>query len=547
MRLDAAWPTPVTRTRRDFAISAIVLIIAVVAIGSIAVRLGADGNGDLRNYHYYGGWALFHKHVGFDLAPGQMQTYHHPLLDAIFYLVSSRLNSYPLVFTFVWAVPQAVAVWLAFHIALLCFEEVRGRLVLAAAAALIGAGGAASIAVVGTSMSEGVLNVLLLGAIWLVLTADRQARAGQPIALRYAGAGLLAGAAAVLKLSTMPSLLGFGGAILGMKLLDPRLPRLRGLVLFGVGAAISLLVLGGPWWLAVYRAFGNPLYPYYNTIFHSPYYLDSNLFDTRFLPKTWLDWLTYPLEWSLRKSTRTSETPVRDLRILLEVLAALGLAIWAVAARLSGAGGRIERTMAPLWCAIFVIVSYTWWLSTFGILRYASVLETLSGVVVLSALALASVGIRPHLAWPRVAGALLVAALFLSTTVIPKWERRPDPGPKLIAADIPRVPADSVIVLLGPVEMAFLAPFEPASVRFIDINGNLVFPQRTVGIETLMAQAIDGATGPIWSISGQGPLPPAAEQSLQRFALRRTEDCRPVTSTIAPPLSLCRVERLPRG
>lgn len=90
--------------------SAAILLVSIVGIGAVAVHLGADGSGDTRNYHYYGGYALLNKPVGFDLAPAQLQTYIHPGVDTLFYGLSRLLNHFPRMFTFVWAIPQALAV-----------------------------------------------------------------------------------------------------------------------------------------------------------------------------------------------------------------------------------------------------------------------------------------------------------------------------------------------------------------------------------------------------------------------------------------------------
>ncbi len=520
--------------------SLVVLAAAIAILGVIAVHLGADSNGDLRNYHYYGGWALLHKQVGYDLAPAQLQTYHHPLLDALYYVVSRALNRHPLAFTFVWSIPQSVAVWLAFLIARQCLGFVargrgRGRDGLALIAAAIGAGGATSIGVIGTSMSEGVPNALMLAAIWLVLRADGRMRAGLGGAAGYGGAGLLAGAGAVLKLTTTPYLIGFAAAIPAAMLLEPRVGRWRGLVAFGAGAAGAIAVVGGPWWLAVYRAFGNPLFPYYNTVFHSPLYLDQDFFDTRFLPQSVREWVLYPLEWGLRRSTRVSEMPARDLRILLELLAGLGVVGAAVIARWRG---RLPpERVAAVWCAVYVIAAYVVWLKMFSILRYASGLETLSGVMIVAGLALLPVGV-----WPQAGAALAVAVLLAATTVVPTWERRVHPGKRLVGTDMPTLPADSTVLVLGPFEKAFLAPFEPVSVRWIGIQDSLVTLDNHTGFEALIGRTVAAAPGPIWDMVDGATPPDAERQWLIRFHLQRGL-CQTVTATIAPPMTLCRLER----
>ncbi len=542
--IEASEPTKTTRT-----VSWAVLGLAILVIGMVAVSFGPDSNGDLRNYHYYGGWALTNKHVGFDLAPGQLQTYHHPLLDAIFYRVLRWLNAYPLLFTFVWSVPQAIAVWMVFHIARLVFGFVsHGRDALAIAACVIGGSGAASLPEVGMSMSEAIPNVALMGAIWLILAADRAAWAGRSMNWRYGAAGLLAGTAAVLKLTTSAYLCGIVAGTLVLKLLDPELPRLRALLAFAAGSLVALAALGGPWWLAVWRAFGNPLFPYYNTIFHSPYFPDVNVFDRRFLPRTPAEWLAYPLLWAFEPSNRSSEVSVRDPRLFFEVCAALLLLVWALAMRFRGRAGILARYRGLVWCAAFVLAAYALWLKTFGILRYASALEMLSGLLVLGAILAATAGLALRWAWPRLAGVGVIVIGSIASLILPRQERQTHPGARLMDVSIPRVPPDSTIFLVGVFEGAFFAPFEPATVRFIGLNNNLMHAGSPIGLEVLIERAVASATGPFWSLSDQGPpLPPEAEASLAQFGLRSTADCRPATASIAPPMTLCRVERIPQS
>lgn len=372
-------------------------------------------------------------------------------------------------------------------------------------------------------MSEGIPNLLIMGGLLLLLDPDEPGRLR-----RDAAAGLLLGAAVVLKLTTSTD---FIAALAALIVLRGRRVVPSGLA-FGAGALVAAAVLGLPWWLAVYRAFGNPLYPYYNTIFHSPYARDTNMFDLRFLPRTTWEWFTYPLEWTLRKSTRVTESPVRDLRVILALFAAFGLIVMA-------AFRRIGRP--ALACAVFAIVAYVMWLRTFSILRYFSATETLSGVIIVACLA--HLLARRRLAWLPTAAATCAAILVFSTTVVPIWERRPHPGKRFAAVSAPTVPPDSVVITLGPVESAFLAAFEPVSVRFIGLNNNLMRDDQATGLEPLIQRAIDAATGPIWGIAETNGFGGSAGRSLAQYGLHVTTECSPVTSTFAPPLRLCRLER----
>lgn len=526
--------------------SACVLLTAIAALGVAGSLLGVDGNYDLRNYHYYAGWALLHKTVGFDLAPGQLQTYHHPLLDGLYYLTVRALNHHPLRFTAAWAIPQAVAVWISYHIARLCLATAgRGREALAILAAVIGAGGATSVGVVGTSMSDGVPNACILGAIWIILSAFRREKTGRSANLLHMLAGILAGAAAVLKLTTTPYLIAFGLASPAtLVVYGPWRTRLRGLVMFSAGTFVALAVLGGPWWLAVYRAFDNPLFPYYNALFRSPLYDEVNFFDTRFLPRTPWEWLTYPLEWTLRKSKRVSEEPVRDLRILLELLAALAIVAAGLLTRRRRTG-RPERwpDEAVFWCAAFALFAYVIWLKTFSILRYASGLETISGVLIVIGCGLPLARLWPTRAWPPIVAMACTAGLLISTTVIPTWERRHQFGGGVVSVEVPKLPPDATVLLLVAAPASYVAAFEPPSVRFIGLNNNLLPLNATTGLQAVVERAIANAPGSIWGLDKTDDFFGQAEQTLARYHFRRTEECSRIASTVDNGLRICRLER----
>src|SRR5262249_27505787 len=151
-------------------------------------------------------------------------------------------------------------------------------------------------------------------------------------------------------------------------------------------------IIGGPWWWALYVKFGNPLFPLYNALFQSPDYGNWNFVDTRFFPRTAWQWIFYPLEWTLRKSTLTSEEPVRDARIGLALLAALLMTACHAIRRYQRTSDPLAEFPGPtimarfpiarpsdaaLWCGIWTLVGYVLWLKVFSYLRYVSGLEVM--------------------------------------------------------------------------------------------------------------------------------------------------------------------------
>ena len=511
----------------------LILLALLIVLPAIAMLMGPDGNYDLRNYHFYNGWALFNKPVGYDIAPAQIQTWFHPLLDGIFYQLWRVLNPFPLLFTATWAVPQAMAVWFLFLAARPVFAaDGLMRLPLALGATVIAAGGAASVGVLGTSMSDGVPNMLVFAGIWLVLRDLREGYATD----RLAGAGVLVGVAIGLKLTMACYGLGFAAAmVLAPGMGDWRL-RIRRAVVFGVASTVALAAVGAPWWWALYRTYGSPLFPFYNAWFHSPDYGDWNWADARFLPKTLFDWLFYPWEWMVRKSRSVSEEPVRDLREGVALLASLALLL----ARVVRTPG-LRPNPAAVWCAIWILASYPAWLMMFSIVRYASGLEVMSGLVIVAALSTWAQGWTAPLA-RAVAGAA-VAVLMVATTVYPTWERHKNMMTSLLSVGIRQVPPDSLVMYLAAVPASYVAAFEPPSVRFVGVNNSIITLDATYGLQRRVEDAIRTARGPIWEIEKTDTFPGKSEESMARYGLRRTDECSPIASNQDYWLRICRMER----
>ncbi len=527
-----------TVNRTDYTISIIVLLTSISVLGTVSILLGADGSYDLLNYHFYNGWALFNKPVGYDIAPAQVQTYIHPLMDAIFYQFWRVLNGFPRVLTFVWAIPQAVAVWLAFLLSRTVLAQFgRARTGLAVVSAFIGGGGAVSVGVIGTTMSEGILNTLVFWGALLVLQDWQIGYSWR----RLAGAGFLAGSAVGLKLTAAPYLVAFGAATLlapGFGTTSLRYRRLRA---FSVGSVLALAAIGGPWWLMLYLKFGNPVFPFFNAIFHSPDYGPWNYIDDRFLPRTAWQWIFYPLDWALRKSTVVSEVEVRDWRITLALIASFLL----LAFRFLGSADR-RPSDGAVWCAIWTLCAYGLWLKEFSILRYASGLEVVSGIVIVAALQ-ATLSARAAVGGMRMAAAGLVGIVLLVTTVYPTWNRRTSFDTEFLKVSMPILPSNSTVIFLTGTPSSYLAAFEPATVRFVGVNNNLihnpVFPDVTFGLMNAVDQAIRTAPGQIWGMEMTGVFPGAAEKSLDRYRLARTSECVPIVSNVLTDERICRLER----
>ncbi len=531
-----AWPRPAVPTfvrptariragsSRLLAVLAAWLAAAAVAGALMAVLVGPGADYDLRNYHLYNGFALLHGRVGIDLAAAQLQSFYAPGLDLLYTALLGALNRHPAALGAALGLPQGLAGFLTWCLARrLLAEATPGRAWIAGAAALIGVTGAAGVSTFAGAMSEMLPACCVLGATLLLGTVP--SRRGR------AAAGLLAGLALGLKLTAAPFAVGLalaaaltgGGGRRGA----------TAFLWFALAAAAGAALSAGAWWAWLYAHYGDPVFPYFNEVFRSPWAAPVAGTDTRFMPRDFWQAAAYPLFWAFRRCTLVSELPLRDPRT------ALG---WAAALAVAGRALWRRRAAPAVVSALAVwVVGYALWEAAFSILRYLVPLELLSGPLLAAALAPWLARMR---AWRVVPAAWAVAAGLIAATIYPDWGHAP-PGPVAVAVRPPALPAGSLVVLLDPSPMAYVAAFEPASVRFVGADNNLVRP----GAPDLMARAVVAAIaaqrGPLWGLEAPAESPGAADATLRAYGLARAPGCVRVRSNLdADAILACRLRRV---
>ncbi|GMV29391.1 MAG: hypothetical protein AMXMBFR59_15160 [Rhodanobacteraceae bacterium] len=431
--------------------TAALLVLAMVAFGSAAALLGQSNNWDLRNYHWYNGWAWLHGRHHLDLAAAQAQTWFNPLLPAGLYLLLSSLK--PWLGTFVLGALQGLNVLPLHRIAQRLLPEQR---VLALLAAVVGATGATQRGELGASFGDNLVSLPLLCALALLAAPSSTLR-------RSVVAGVLLGIAVGLKLTAAPVAAGIACA--GLWLFQRRGQlRQHGVTLAGCAAAAFLLV-NGPWMWQLWHDYGNPLFPMFGKLFGGEFAAPVELRDTRWLPRDALQWLFYPLAWA-DQPRRVSELWFLDLRVPLWFLAILLLPFWWSRAR--------AQSTQPAILAFVILVTaliYAFWLMLFGYYRYLVVLEMLAPLLLVIAM----------LAIPRRSGIVfacgVLAAIGLATRP-PNWGRLRSYADSYVSVQLPPVAqqGDALVVFADHEPIAFLAPSFPPGTRFARILGNVMGP-----------------------------------------------------------------------
>jgi hypothetical protein len=505
---------------------ALILILGVLAFGLAAALLGQSNNWDLRNYHWYDGWAWLEGRTGVDLAAAQAQTWFNPLLPALLYLLLSSVK--PWLGTFLLGAIQGLHLLPLQRIARHLLPERRYLVLLVA---FVGVTGATQRGELGATFGDNLVSLPLLCALTLLVVSS-SATSMRRVAL----AGALLGLAVGLKLTAAPAAAGIACA--GLWLLAQRGQRLwHGAVLAGCAAAVFLLV-NGHWMWHLRQEFGNPLFPMFGAVFGGEFAVPVELRDTRWLPRDALQWLFYPLTWA-DQPRQVSELWFLDLRVPLWFIAMLAVPFWWRRARSQSA-----QPQALACVVIATALIYLFWLVLFGYYRYLVVLEMLAPLLL--AIALLAAAQRGSLV--ILCSVLVVIGL---ATRGPRWGRVPTYAAHYVEVQLPPLAQqrDGLVLFADHEPLAFLAPAFPSGTRFARVLGNLIGPPIPEwGLDRAVRARLRAHRGPLLLLAARldDPLLPEA---LQRQALELDRDsCARIDSNVLdrrdPPPQLCTVRLL---
>lgn len=551
---------------RNLADRAFPFVLTAVLCAIALLWQGQDASWDLLNYHLYtplawldgrlfavaGGAMLDGRAVPLDIAAAQLQTWHNPLLDLpLAWLVRAGAGG---VLVSAWL---CVPVVVAFGFALRTMDRLwpagrgRGRTLFAALAAM---SGGAVLPVVGTSFNDAFVAALVLAALWWMV--ESHGRRG-PWAI-WLPVGLLAGAAAGLKLTSAIHCVGFvaAAAVAG---------AWRGLPLrmlaLGAGGVAGFLLAWGHWGWRLWRQHGSPVFPYFNQWFGSPDAMAGPHTDERFqLANAW-DWVLTPFQL-LAPSTRFSEMAVADPRVLLG-FAALAVALamaWRRRREAAYAGSRIApapppaatgpQAVAPalpasmegavpdwnrlLPVAAFVLAAFAAWACVYGIYRYLFALELLCAVLFAAML---HAWVAPRWRWLCLPLALLALD---AATDPPRWGRQPFRTP-MVEVRWPALPADAMVVTSTIEPTAHAVAFLPPTVPAVSVYNNFMKPARCTGLQRQAETRVRAHEGSLWLLR---PVEDASSAwtRVRDYGLDVVGACRPLLDSLMA-LEVCPLQR----
>jgi len=249
---------------------------------------------------------------------------------------------------------------------------------------------------------------------------------------------------------------------------------LREGIIWGVGVITGILTTGGVWMLRLWIKFQNPLFPFFNHIFKSPYTEPTGHTDDRFLPSNIKRVLFYPYYFTYNRLT-TMEWPFQDLRLAF-IHFLLGLAVAMIAMRwIFSRRSPLSPspvTLTRVWLIVFFVISYMVWEAKFSIYRYLAPLEQLAPIAIVILLG-ALFSVQRHVLCATAA----VFVVLVVTTRPPRWDRIPW-GATYVDATVPALSdaSKAVVLITSSDPLGYLVPSFPASVRFVRIESNLLSP-----------------------------------------------------------------------
>jgi hypothetical protein len=523
-----------------------VLALCLAFGAALSVALGPDIFWDTRNYHLYNAWAFLHDRYGLDITPAGMQSYFSPLPDLSYFLLATGpLNAWPRVLAAVQGLWFGVLVYV-----LLCIARALATLqqrrfgVADVCAALIGATGTMAVSQAGSTTNEIQLAVLLLLGLYLLMPLLDASRPSRPLG-RALLAGLCCGVAAGLKPTAVvyPPAMGLG---LLVALGASRPFAWRASATYAASAACAFLLVYGVWGWHLYQATGNPIFPMFNQVFHSPLTVATGGTDGQFRPRNIAQWLFYPFYWLHKQQGVVTEVAFADPRYALAMTAIAAL----LAARLFRPTTDARGRSATQLLAIFAGVAYLLWMALFSILRYAVPFEALTGLLMLCAIQ-AWLG-RSGEKTQRVQTVSIVLLLLISLgcSTYPSWWRGAY-ADRALKTDVSMVEPGSLIVLAGSPDGYLATQFPHAeNIQFVGLTW-FTRTSQGQGLWTLTQQRLREHQGPMYLVRRDDP-DNASELALlaEMLPQHHAADCRPIHSNmevsrsgkdLAKGLSLCRL------
>ncbi len=260
-----------------------------IYIGCFCVICPLFPDADWLNYHHYNCWAFLNGRMGLDFLASNSRACINPLIDLPTYFLINLLNNHPKLFIFVSAIDTAGLFFVFYKILDLVIEKshefaTKTLVILFSILYMI----LAPAIVIGLDFARNdtIIAFLLLSSFYLFLKYYLEVKKSETKRFFMLFlCGIFSGIALGLKLSVASFVFGLG--LLFLIFFKKSQSGMKDLFLWLCGVVSAFFVIDGWWLLKCYSVFQNPLFPYYNHIFKSPFADAVNFSGNDY-------WLSYP-------------------------------------------------------------------------------------------------------------------------------------------------------------------------------------------------------------------------------------------------------------
>lgn len=477
---------------------------------------GIDINFDLKNYHLYDVYALFHDRVSIDIAPATMHTWFNPLSQIPSYFITRYVDGRVgvVIYSFISSLNLLVIYLLTREIINEKIDLFNARFI-AIMAMLCAFFSPLFLSVIGTTFNDGLSAFFVLLALYIAIKYNFSLKS-------LIFAALFVGFVVSIKLTNIIYAPAFVLSLLTVK----SVRNIKTIITICFYMFIGYVPLGATWNIYLYIKYGNPVFPIMNNIFKSPYFAYESMADRRFIPQS----IRQALEIFPKEALDirvTSENSFRDVRFLF--LGILLICLWPVFIFSRNTNeDRIfkETPVKVLW--IFVLISMISWLKIYGIERYIVLIEQLAPILIftfIDRIDCKKIG--------KIIG-ILTASLFIISVVKPvDWDHKPLRSHSWLKTTYPEQlkNKDVTYIILEDYPIAYMVLDAPENSVFIRIYGNLPNMRQTL-LGKKAQEIIDNSKGEIRTLATVKEAPQFADL-LQSYHLKLdTTDCLEVKSGI---------------
>lgn len=336
---------------------------------------------DVLNYHYYNAWAFLNDRLNVDVVPAFINTFFSPFLDLPFYFLINALNDHPVIFSAIMAVPYGLLLFFTYKIAALFFppDTEQGRIRIEWTLLLCFCSPIVFMETSGISHDH-LMTLLVLSALYPLLKGFAVRRFDTKVFLI---SGFLLGAAAGLKwtYANCSAATGLMLIVFHKRLDNP----LKNIVLFTLAGVAGFLTAYSCWGWILWKNFHNPVFPFFNSIFPSPYWEGPDYKDIRYFNKSWLADLFYPfyLFWNVKgDNSLHNRFLVSQFRLIVGMFLFLLPLIGLIGKRKPEEAEDPEKVLLHI-LMFWMLVVYVLWLLFFRLYRYMIPFELMLSIVLI--------------------------------------------------------------------------------------------------------------------------------------------------------------------